>query len=99
MADSSRPGNWSSRHFVSWIASTSMSLASSHVVTRSMRLRMELTFQVAISTSRTYPDALRPLVQVYHDMALDPAVSHDVAMNQDDSAATNPKKDDDAIDR
>src|SRR5690625_1652676 len=41
-------GNWSSRHLVSWIASTSVPDRSRKASTRSSRARMELTFQVAI---------------------------------------------------
>src|SRR3954470_18025827 len=43
-------GNWSSRHLVSCRATTSTSLRSSQAATRSARLRMEFTFQVAIRT-------------------------------------------------
>src|SRR5687768_9534077 len=40
-------GNWSSRHLVSCRARTSTSLRSNQAATRSARLRIELTFQVA----------------------------------------------------
>src|SRR6476661_9834640 len=40
-------GNWSSRHLVSWSATTSTSLRSSQAATRSARERIEFTFQVA----------------------------------------------------
>src|SRR3954451_949894 len=43
-------GNWSSRHLVSCRATTSTSLRSSQAATRSARLRMEFTFQVARRT-------------------------------------------------
>src|SRR4051794_19230145 len=43
-------GNWSSRHLVSCSARTSMSRRCSQAATRSARLRMELTFQVASRT-------------------------------------------------
>src|SRR5699024_927748 len=47
-------GNWSSRHLVSCMARTSTSWASSHAATRSIRRRMEFTFQLAIRTVATY---------------------------------------------
>ncbi|VXB54109.1 hypothetical protein AERO9AM_20276 [Aeromicrobium sp. 9AM] len=58
---------------VSWMARTSTSLRSSQPVTRSMRLRMELTFQVAIRTRRTYSLRLngskrRCLLTIQHAM-------------------------------
>ena len=43
-------GNCSSLHLVSCMASTSTSARSNQPVTRSMRERMEFTFQVAMRT-------------------------------------------------
>src|SRR5690349_8386497 len=46
-------GNLSSPILVSWIASTSMSLRAMKAVSRSIRARMELTFQVAMRIRST----------------------------------------------
>src|SRR5690554_4727449 len=46
-ASKGRNGNWSSRHLVSWRASTSVPERSRKARTRSTRVRTELTFHVA----------------------------------------------------
>src|SRR3954452_6426699 len=51
-------GNWSSRHLVSCSARTSTSRRSSQEATRSARLRMEVTFQVARRTPSALTESL-----------------------------------------